>query len=155
MNKEEIAEKFAKAKELVSDIEEPQQSLALGIVFRWLLDQATGVPKASGGPAELTIEPSMALNEFMASKRPTSHGDRVLLVAYYYLHSKNEPVTRAEISEAYTIARTPRPQNLSDIIGKCVSKGYLTEYPDGKDGRRAWQITHTGESYLQEEVPNA
>lgn len=155
MNKEDVTEKFNRAKDLVSDIQEPYKALALEVVFRWLLNQATGVPKASGGPAEPAIKPSMALNEFMASKRPTSHGDRVLLVAYYYLHSKNEPVTRSEISEAYTIARTPRPQNLSDIIGKCVSKGYLTEYPAGKDGKRAWQITQTGERYLQEEVPNA
>ena len=155
MNKEDVTEKFNRAKDLVSGIEEPYQALALEVVFRWLLDQAAGVAKAIGGPAEPAIKPSMALNEFLASRKPMSHADRVLLVAYYYLHSKNEPVSRAEFSEAYTVARTSRPQNLSDIIGKCVSKGYLTEYPDGKEGKRAWQITQTGEKYLREEVANA
>lgn len=155
MNKEEIAERFAKAKELVSGIEEPYQSLALEVVFRWLLEQVRGPAQPVGTAAEPAISPSIALNEFLASRKPMSHGDRVLLVAYYYLHSKNEPVTRADIGEAYTIARTPRPQNLSDIIGKCVSKGYLTEYPVGKEGKRAWQITQTGEKYLEEQAAKA
>ena len=155
MNKEEVTERFAKAKELVSEIEEPYQSLALGIVFRWLLEQVRSPAQPVGTAAEPAISPSMALNEFLASRKPMSHGDRVLLVAYYYRQSKNEPVTRAEVDEAYTIARTPRPQNLSDIIGKCVSKGYLTEYLARKEGKRAWQITQMGEKYLQEEVANA
>lgn len=151
MNKEEITERFAKAKELVSGIEEPYQSLALEVVFRWLLEHVRGPAQPVGTAAKPAISPSMALNEFLASRKPMSHGDRVLLVAFYYLHSKNEPVARADISEAYTIARTSRPQNLSDIIGKCVSKGYLTEYPAGKEGKRAWQITQTGEKYLEEQ----
>jgi hypothetical protein len=155
VDEEEITQKFNKAKDLVSGIEERYRELALTVVFRWLLEQSAGVTKAAAPSAVPAIEPSMALNEFLASRKPTSHGDRVLLVAYYYLHSKNEPVTRAEVSEAYTIVRTARPRNLSDIIGKCVSKGYLTEYPAGKDDKRAWQITQTGERYLQEEVPNA
>lgn len=155
MNKEDIAEKFNMAKDLVSDIEEPYQGLALEVVFRWLLDQAAGIAKAVGAPAVPAIRPSMALNEFLASRRPESHKDRVLLVAYYYLYSKNEPVTRAEIDEAYTLARMSRPQNLSDVIGKCVSNGCLTEYPAGKESRRAWQITQTGEKYLQERVSKA
>lgn len=154
MNKEDITQKFTKAKQLVSGIEERYQELALTVVFRWLLEQSAGVAKAAAPSAVPAIEPSMALNEFLASKKPTSHRDRVLLVAYYYLHSRNEPVTRAEFSDAYIIARTSRPQNLSDVIGKCVSKGYLTEYPTGKEGKRAWQITQTGEKYLQE-VANA
>ncbi len=150
MNKEDIRQKFTEAKELVSDIEEPYQGLALEIVFRWLLDQAVSPAQVVGPVARQAISPSMALNEFLASRKSTSHKDRVLLVAYYYLHSKNEPVTRAEIDEAYTLARMARPQNLSDVIGKCVAKGYLMETPVEKEGKRAWQITQTGERYLEE-----
>lgn len=152
MNKEEITERFAKAKELVSGIEEPYQSFALEVVFRWLLDQVGGIPKAVGAEASTAIKPSMALNEFLASRKPITHKDRVLLVAYYYFHSKNEPVTTSEIDEAYTLARMLRPKNLSDTVAKCVSKGYLVDYQAGKEGKRAWQITQTGEEYLQGEV---
>ena len=155
MNKEEIAERFATAKELCSGIEEPYQSLALEVVFRWLLEQVRGPAQPVGTGAQLVISPSMALNEFLASRKPITHKDRVLLVAYYYFHSKNEPVTTSEIDEAYTLARMPRPQNLSDTIAKCVSKGYFVDYRDGKEGKRAWQITQTGEKYLEEEVAKA
>lgn len=155
MDKEEITEKFIKAKELVSGIEESHQHLALEVVFRWLLDQAAGPVQPIGPIAAPTISPSMALNEFLASKNPTSHKDRALLVAYYYLHSKNEPVTRSELDEAYTLARMRRPKNLSDSIAKCVSKGYLVDYQDRKEGNRAWQITRTGEKYIQEKLSGA
>jgi len=155
VDKEDITQKFAKAKELVSEIEEPYQGLALEVVFRWLLDQALGPVQVVGPGVGPAISPSMALNEFLASRKPTSHKDRVLLVAYYYLHSKNEPVTRAEIGEAYTLARTARPQNLSDVIGKCVAKGYLMEHPVEKEGKRALQITQTGEKYLEEQATKA
>lgn len=152
VNKEDITQAFTKAKQLVGGIEERYQELALTVVFRWLLEQSAGVAKAAAPSVATDIEPSMALNEFLASKKPESHIDRVLLVAYYYQHSRNEPTTRAELSDAYTIARMSRPQNLSDIIGKCARKGYLTEYLPGKEDKRAWQITQTGEKYLQEVV---
>lgn len=152
MNKEEITEKFIKAKELVSEIEEPYQHLALEVVFRWLLDQVLGPAQAMEAPS---ISPSMAINEFLASRKSTTHKDRALLVAYYYLHSKNEPVTTSEFDEAYTSARMPHPKNLSDTIAKCVSKGYLVDYRDGKEGKRAWQVTQTGEKYIQEKLSGA
>ncbi len=155
MDKEDITQKFAKAKELVSEIEEPFQGLALEVVFRWLLDQALVPVQVVSPGVGPTINPSMALNEFLASRKPTSHKDRVLLVAYYYLHSKNESVTRAEVSEAYTLARMARPQNLSDVIGKCVAKGYLMEHSVEREGKRAWQITQTGEKYLAEQATKA
>lgn len=155
MNKEDIKQKFTEAKELVSDIEEPYQGLALEIVFRWLLDQAVSPVQLVGPGVRPAISPSMALNEFLASRKPKSHKDRVLLVAYYYLHSKNEPVTRAEIDEAYTLARMARPQNLSDMIGKCIAKGYLMEHPAEKEGKKAWHITQTGEKYLEEQATKA
>lgn len=155
MNKEEITEKFIEAKELVSEIEEPYRHLALEVVFRWLLDQAPSLAPPISSVAAPTISPSMTLNEFLASKNPTSHKDRVLLVAYYYLYSKNEPVTRSEIDEAYSLARMRRPKNISDIISKCVGKGYFVDYRDGKEGNKAWQITQTGEKYVQEKLSGA
>lgn len=152
MNKEDITQKFTKAKELVSGIEESHQRLALEVVFRWLLDQSLGPVERVATKVGPSISRSTALNEFLSSRKPTSHKDRILLVAYYYLHSKNEPVTRAEIDGSYTLARMVRPRNLSDIIAKCVAKGYLMEHPVEKGGNRAWQITQTGERHLQEQV---
>lgn len=155
MNREDVTQKFTKAKELVSGIEEPYQGLALEVIFRWLLDQSLGPVERVSPGTRLAVSPSMALNEFLASRKPTSHRDRVVLVAYYYLHSKNEPVTRAEIDAAYTLARMARPQNLSDIIGKCVAKGYLMEHSVQKEGNRAWQITQTGEKYVEQQATKA
>ena len=132
MGKEEITEKFIKAKELVSGIEESHQHLALEVVFRWLLDQVPGPAQPISPVVAPTISHSTTLNEFLASRNPTSHKDRALLVAYYYLYSKNEPVTRSEIDGAYTSARMKRPKNISDVIAKCVSKGYLVDYQEGR-----------------------
>ncbi len=155
MNKQDITQMFIEAKELVSGIEEQYRGLALKVVFRWLLDQSLGPVQPASSPAAAAVPPSMALNEFLASTKPKPHKDLVLRIAQYYLKFKKEPVTRAEFKEAYSLARRSPPQNRSDIIAKCARKGYLMVYPSRKEGKEAWQITQTGEKYLEEHVAKA
>ena len=58
-------------------------------------------------------------------------------------------MTSEDILEAYGRVRERRPTNLSDLIAKSIRKGHIVEAPEGKDGRRAWQITPTGERYVE------
>ncbi len=150
MNKEQVTEKFNRARELVSSIDEPFRGRALEVVFRWLLDLELVGVHAGREAGEPPVRLTMQINEFLASKKLKSHTDKVLAIAYYYLHAKSETVTRPEIEEAYATSRLPRPQNLSDVIAKCVRKGYLVDSREQKEGQKAWQITPTGEKYVEE-----
>lgn len=149
MNKEQVTEKFNRARKLVSGIDEPFQGPALEVVFRWLLDQELVGVHPAREAGEVPVRPTMQINEFLASKKLESHADKVLGIAYYYLHAKDEPVTRPEIEEAYATSRLARPQNLSDVIAKCVRKGYLVDSREQKQGKKAWQITPTGEKCVE------
>ena len=150
MNKQQITEKFNSARELVSGIDESFRGLALEVVFRWLLDQEIvslhPLSEVEGVPVRLTMQ----INEFLASKKLKSHTDKVLAIAYHYLYAKGEPVTGHEIEEAYATSRLARPQNLSDVVAKCVRRGYLVGSQEQKEGQKTWHITPTGEKYVEE-----
>jgi len=150
MDKQQVTEKFNMARELVSGIDEPFRDLALEVIFRWLLDQELiGVhPLREAGGAR--VRPTMQINEFLASKKLKSHTDKVLAIAYHYLHAKGKPVTSPEIEEAYITSRLARPQNLSDVVAKCIRRGYLVGSREQKEGQKAWHITPTGEKYVEE-----
>ena len=72
-------------------------------------------------------------------------------IAYYVFKETNEPITIAEIVDAYSRARLKKPQNLSDVIGSCVRRGFLVD-ADRKDGAKAWVITGKGEEFVEESM---
>lgn len=147
MNKEDIAAKAARAKELVEDIEEPFRKIAFEVLFRKLLEEREATPVRGG--LELT---ATSIGEFLSSKNLDSMPDQVTAIAYYFFHTGQECVTRMEFLEAFGKARLHRPTNISDVIARCIQKGLLVDYPEKKDGQKAWQITPTGERYVQEQL---
>ena len=147
MNKEDITKKAAKAKELVEDIEEPFKKIAFEVLFRKFLEEREAAPATTG--VELT---ERSISEFLASKNCGSMVDQVTAIAYYFFHTGQECVTRTEFLEALGKARLPRPKNISDVVARCIRGGFLVDYPEKKDGQKAWQITPTGERYVEEQL---
>lgn len=147
MNEEEIQRKLEKAKELSKDFEEPLRSN----LFIWILNNLSleGEGEAGPAPVKATVV-QMPLSEFLAFANLRSHIDRVVAVAYHFYRKSQAAVTRVEFLDAYTKARISRPANISDIIGKCVQAGYLLDTE--KENRKAWQITRTGERYIEERL---
>lgn len=150
MDKEEVTQKYRLAQELVGGIDKSFQDRALEIVFRRLLEEGE-VPVAPP-PARIDISKTLPrhLSELLKSKSPKSHPERVLAIACFYLRTKNEPVTRAEILNEYTNVHLPRPKNMSDVIAQCVRKAWLVSHPDRKEGQNAWFVTPTGEAYFDQ-----
>lgn len=150
MNKEDIRAKAAKAKELVENIDEPFKSIAFEVLFRKFLEQeqTTAINSTLSKP-ELAAK---TVSEFLSSKNCKSMPDRVTAIAYYSFYGGQECITRTEFSEAFAKARLPRPKNISDVIARCIRRGFLVDCPEKKDGQKAWQITPTGEKYVKEQL---
>jgi len=151
MNKEEIKNKITEAIEITHDFEEPYKSIAFEVILKSLISE--GAPSlARKELARPAIAVGMQASEFLASLDLRSQLDQLEAIAYYFLNSDQESVTRAEIMDTLSKARLPRPKNLSDVIGRCIRRGHIIVAVEDKDGQKAWQITPTGEKYVEEQL---
>jgi hypothetical protein len=153
MDKEEVQQKVEEAKALVGgDPRDPLTQIAFREVFRILLQPysqpSPGQVERRTAPAPQTVQ----ISEFLAQRKIDTETDRLVTILYYHLHNGRESSTRAEILEAYATARFKRPTNLSDVIARCIRKGHVIEALQKKDGQKAWQITVTGEKYVEEHL---
>lgn len=152
MNKEEIRKKIEEAKEIVGgDPRDPFNQIAFKEVLRMLLQSPLQVSASEKVPSAGTLNiSSMPISEFLARLNIKTDTDRVVAILYHQLHNKQNSSTRAEILDAYATARIRKPTNLSDVIARCIRKGFVIEASEAKDGKKAWQITQTGERYVEE-----
>lgn len=153
MDKEEIKRKIEEAKALVGgDTRDPLTQIAFGEVLRMLLQQYSQ-PSVSQTERKIALAAqSVQISEFLAQKKIESETDRIVSILYHHLHNGRDSSTRAEILEAYATARFRRPTNLSDVIARSIRKGHVIEAQEKKDGQKAWQITGTGEKYVEEKL---
>lgn len=153
MNKEEIQNKIQQAKELVGGSpEDPLTQIAFGEVLRILLQEPSASAMAEVRSRTKPVTLPMQISEFLAQKNITTHIDRIVAILYYKYHRGNELTTVAELTEAYSTARRSPPGNLSDVLAKCIRKGYVIEARDKKEGKKAWQITPSGENFVELEL---
>ena len=145
-----IREAVQRARRLTEGEPEPFRSLAFRVVLEHLLGGAPVVPSPAPPPATPIAE--MDLTEFLATKKATTHPDRVVAIAYYTYHTHNGAgVTTQELTDAYSRARVKKPQNFPDVIAACVRRGRLVE-GERKDGAKSWVITRTGEAFVEQSL---
>lgn len=150
MNKEEVRTKISEAIELTQDIEEAYRTAAFQVILEKLMVEGTQTSSTRGDSVAPGALKGIQANEFLASLDVRSQLDQLEAIAYYFLKSGQESVTRAETMETLSKARLPRPKNLSDVIGKCIRRGHIIEAIGEKNGQKALQITPTGERYIEE-----
>jgi hypothetical protein len=153
VDKGEIQKKIKEAKELVGgDSSDPLTQIAFREVFRMLLQQSSQPAVYQRDLRGALAAQGMQINEFLAQRKIRSETDRLCTILYHQIHNGQNSSTRAEILQAYSSARIQQPTNLSDVIARCIRKGHVIEALEKKDGQKAWQITATGERYVQEEL---
>jgi hypothetical protein len=139
-----------RARRLSEGEPEPFRSIAFRTVLEHLLHAAPSAPASA--PAPTAPPPDMDLTEFLAAKKVATHPDRVVAIAYFTSHTQSGAgVTTQDLTDAYSRARVKKPQNFPDVIAACVRRGRLVE-GDRKDGMKAWVITRTGESYVEQNL---
>jgi hypothetical protein len=140
-----------RARRLCDGEPEPFRSIAFRTVLEHLLRAAPGAPAVSS-PSPAAPPPDMDLTEFLAAKKVATHPDRVVAIAYFTYHAQSGAgVTTQDLTDAYSRARVKKPQNFPDVIAACVRRGRLVE-GERKDGMKAWVITRTGESYVEQNL---
>lgn len=153
MDRAKIQSKIQEARELVGDTpEDPLTQIAFREVLRILLQEhPVLLEEKSGLKTEAVLLPKQ-LSEFLAQKNIKKHVGIVVAILYYHNHSGQESTTILELQEAYSSVRVKAPQNFSDVLAQCIRKGYVVGTLSKEDGKKAWQITSTGERYVEGEL---
>lgn len=154
MNREEVQKKIEEAKQLVGgDLKDPLTQIAFGEVLRMLLQPSSGYVEVKKGVTTGAINvQQMQMSEFLAQANIKIDTDRLVAILYHHFYNGQASSTRAEILQAYSNARIKQPTNLSDVMARCIRKGHIIEATEQKEGKKTWQITQTGEKYIEEKL---
>lgn len=109
-------------------------------------------------PAEKASHPAsrpsgtkqLSIKEFINQKQPTSSRE-VTLVIGYFIENYEEilPFNVRDLEDGFRAAKVPPPKNLNDMVNKNIAAGFFMESKQKKDGRKAWELTATGESRVE------
>ena len=150
MDDQALRDAIERARRMSEGQVEPYRSIAFRAVLEHLLGQAPAVIQAASirSPPDLDMD----LTEFLASRKATTHPDRVVAIAYFFYRTQNGAgVTTQDLTDGYSRARVKKPQNFPDVIAACVRRGRLVE-GERKDGMKSWVITRTGEGYVEQNL---
>ncbi len=154
MEDKTISDVLQRAARIVKDagLEERFEPVAFGAVAELLLRAEGGEPLAAVEPLHRAgrLKEGEAINEFLRRLNLKSHPDRIVAIAFYLLHNQGQLTFNVNhLEEAYTLAREVKPKNFADVAGACAKKGFFTETGRKLDGLKEWQITKTGEAYVE------
>jgi hypothetical protein len=95
----------------------------------------------------------VSAKEFLMTKELKSETQKALALAYYLEHVEGRPSFNInDLTAAFQSAKEKRPVNVSDTVAKNVARGLLMEAPNKKDSKKAWELTATGEKYVEEDM---
>lgn len=101
---------------------------------------------------DVSIQKKISAKEFLLSKVIKTDLHKTLLLGYYLERIEGmSSFNIVDLVSAYQAAKEPRPGNLSDTVGKNMTRGLFMAAPK-KEGKKAWMLTTTGEKYVEEEL---
>lgn len=109
--------------------------------------------EAAGAPTQVAIQKKQSAKEFLLSKKVAADTQKVVALAYFLeklegLDSFNVP----DLETVFRAAREKLPKNMNDAVNKNVARGFLMEANQKKDSKKAWQLTSTGERFVEQNM---
>lgn len=102
---------------------------------------------------ELLQQKPMSIREFLNSVGPSNDLEKTLAIGLYLeKFEKVESFNIADLREAFSRAKEPRPANLNDAVNKNIQKGLLMEANERKGGTKAWIVTNSGENFVGQRI---
>lgn len=107
--------------------------------------------EAVGAPTQVTTQKKQSAKEFLLSKKISADTQKVVALAYFL--EKQEGLDSFNVPDLETVFRAAReklPKNMNDAVNKNVARGFLMEAEQKKDSKKAWQLTSTGERFVEQ-----
>jgi len=125
------------------------------IVFQRLnsLEERIGNLEKSSGFTHTTSEAipkTIGLKEFILSKQPKNDVQKTLAIGYYLEKFSGLNLFNIDdLEKAYERARENKPSNMNDKVNMNIRRGYMEEAAEKKNSLKAWYLTNSGESYVE------
>lgn len=97
---------------------------------------------------------AVSIKEFMILKKPKNDLEKTLAIGYFLeKHQRLANFTSSELVSGFGSAKEPSPTNISDMIAKNIKKGLMMEATGKKEGKRAYNLTSSGEKFVEDSFP--
>ena len=104
-----------------------------------------------GAPS--VVQKKQSAKEFLMGKSVSADTQKVLVLAYYLERSEGLAFFNVPDLEAvFRSAREKLPKNMNDAVNKNVARGFIMEAAEKKDSKKAWNLTSTGERFVEQEM---
>ena len=125
----------------------PQEyRVAIAASLAGALVRATSVESSDALPAPrpvADVSPAPTLSEVLSGYADRPQTEQIAAIAAFEFRHGRDAVTRDDILGAYKAARMPVPGNLSEMIARCIRRGWLSSAGQ-RDGAAAVRVTQTG-----------
>jgi hypothetical protein len=106
-----------------------------------------------GDAVGIAREKKQSAKEFLITKSAGPETQKVLAFAYFLEHHEAlTPFNVPDLEVVFRAAREKLPKNMNDAVNKNVARGFLMEAREKKDFKKAWQLTATGERFVEQEM---
>lgn len=100
-----------------------------------------------------TIQKKLSLKEFILSKKPKDDVQKTIVIGYYLEKYDIFPSFNAkDLEDAFRTAKENVPENINYKVIKNIKKGYMMESKEKKDNLKAWNLTATGERFIENDL---
>jgi hypothetical protein len=108
---------------------------------------------AGEGGASVAKARRLSAKEFMLTKTLKSETQKVVALAYFL--EREEGLVSFNVPDLETVFRAAReklPKNMNDAVNKNIARGFVMEASEKKDAKKAWQLTSTGERFVENDL---
>lgn len=101
-----------------------------------------------------TTKKQISIKEFILSKKPKNDVEKTLVIGYYLENFRDMSYFNAkDLEEGFREAKEKVPKNVNDKAYQNIKRGFMMEAKEKKDKLKAWNLTSTGERFVENELP--
>ena len=102
------------------------------------------------------IQKKMSIKEFLMTKQLDDEVKRTLAISYFLeILDGVKPFNTDDLKKAFRLAKVQLPKNVNDKINMNIKKGHIMEAEEKKAAKKAWELTASGERFVENELNNA
>jgi len=95
----------------------------------------------------------MSIKEFLLTKKLDDDVKRTLAIAYFIENMENtKPFNTDDLKKAFRLAKIQLPSNINDKINMNIRAGRIMEAEEKKESKKAWELTASGETFVENEL---